>query len=200
MGNKIRKPQQQRSIEKRNRIIEAGFQLFCEKGYHNTNTAEIAKSAGVSTGIVYSYFKDKKDIFILSVENYANNVAAPLFGIFKNLKAPYDMEMVIRQIIDGITSTHTMIQSVHEEMQAMSHTDEDIRDLNCNFHKKLADSLVSAMQQLDINPTNAHEKTHIIINLVENLIHEKLYHSHDYLNYQVMTDEVVKIIIHLIAT
>ncbi len=62
--NQISEPKQQRSIEKKRRIIEAGFKLFCEKGFYKTNTAEIAKEAGVSTGIVYRYFPDKKAIFL----------------------------------------------------------------------------------------------------------------------------------------
>ena len=57
--NEIREPIQKRSIEKKEKIIKSGFELICEKGYYNTNTAEIAKAAGVSTGIVYQYFKDK---------------------------------------------------------------------------------------------------------------------------------------------
>lgn len=44
MGNsEIREPIQKRSIEKKEKIIQAGFELICEKGYYNTNTAEIAK-------------------------------------------------------------------------------------------------------------------------------------------------------------
>lgn len=35
-------PMQKRSVEKRNRIIEKGFELMCEKGFYNTNTVEIA--------------------------------------------------------------------------------------------------------------------------------------------------------------
>ena len=68
MGNaEIRKPIQKRSIEKKKKIIHAGFELICQKGYYNTNTAEIAKdqaSTPVSGGeitveanvtIVYGY-------------------------------------------------------------------------------------------------------------------------------------------------
>ena len=54
--NQIREPKQKRSIEKKEKIIEVGFELICKNGYHNTNTAKIAKEAGVSTGIVYQYF------------------------------------------------------------------------------------------------------------------------------------------------
>ena len=53
-NTKTREPQQKRSIEKKNRIIEIGFRLMCEKGYQNTTTADIAKAAGDSTGIIYS--------------------------------------------------------------------------------------------------------------------------------------------------
>ena len=51
--NSIREPKQQRAKEKKAAIVQAGYALFCEKGYHQTNTAEIAKRAGVSTGIIY---------------------------------------------------------------------------------------------------------------------------------------------------
>ena len=63
MANAIRQPVQERANEKKQKIIEAGYKLFAENGYYNTNTQEIAKAAGVSTGIVYSYFKDKKTYY-----------------------------------------------------------------------------------------------------------------------------------------
>ena len=72
MAEKVREPRQKRSIEKKRKIVTAGFQLFCEKGYYNTNTAEIAEYAGVSTGTVYSYFSDKADIYIAAFEDYLN--------------------------------------------------------------------------------------------------------------------------------
>ena len=60
----IREPIKKSSIEKKNKIIEKGFELMCTKGYHNVTCVDIAKYAGVSTGIIYQYFKDKRDIFI----------------------------------------------------------------------------------------------------------------------------------------
>lgn len=201
MGNQqIREPKQQRSIEKRNRIIEAGFQLFCEKGYHNTNTAEIAKLAGVSTGIVYSYFKDKKDIFTYSFEAYEKSVTSPIFETLKALKKPIDLPATIKQIIMMMTKSHTLGKSVHEEMQALSHTDKDIGELYCRLQSDLATNLVSRMEQFDIRPTHAYEKAHIIIDIVENLSHEIVYHQHEYLNYDIMMEEAVKVIVDMLTS
>ena len=80
-NNEIREPIQKRSIEKKEKIIKAGFELICDKGYYNTNTAEIAKAAGVSTGIVYQYFKDKHDILIAGLNNYADSIFFPTLVI-----------------------------------------------------------------------------------------------------------------------
>ena len=45
----VRVPQQDRSITTREKIVDGAYELFAEMGYHNTNTAKIAKQAGVST-------------------------------------------------------------------------------------------------------------------------------------------------------
>ncbi|MFD1909576.1 TetR/AcrR family transcriptional regulator [Paenibacillus rhizoplanae] len=54
--DKIRTPQQERSIRTKEAIIRAAMQLFSDKGFYQTNTKEIAAAAGVSTGSFYSYF------------------------------------------------------------------------------------------------------------------------------------------------
>ncbi len=51
-------------LKKKDKIVAKGFELMCENGYFNTSTNDIAKYAGVSTGIIYQYFNDKKEIFI----------------------------------------------------------------------------------------------------------------------------------------
>ena len=66
----IFEPKQKRSIEKKNQIIETGIELMIEKGYHHTTTDDIAAAAGVSTGIIYRYFRDKHEILIAGLKFY----------------------------------------------------------------------------------------------------------------------------------
>lgn len=76
----IRQPIKRTSIEKKQKIINAGLQVFSEKGYYNTTTAEIAQIAGVSTGIVYNYFKDKKDILLQALQVCFENTFKPILN------------------------------------------------------------------------------------------------------------------------
>ena len=84
--NTVREPIQKRSIEKKEKIIKYGFELICEKGYYNTNTAEIAKAAGVSTGIVYSYFTDKHDILLEGLKRFANSIFYPSVDFINDIE------------------------------------------------------------------------------------------------------------------
>ena len=68
--------------ELKSKIINAARELFVKKGYYHTNMPDIVKSAGVSIGAVYHYFKGKetlaKEIHDYSVrlleENFRNKI------------------------------------------------------------------------------------------------------------------------------
>ena len=49
---------------KRLLIIEAATRVFAEKGYQYATIADIAKAAGISTGLLYSYFENKLDVLL----------------------------------------------------------------------------------------------------------------------------------------
>lgn len=70
MDNK-KKPQQ-RTIDSRNSLLAAAYELFNEKGYYNTNSKEIATVAGISIGNFYNYFADKSEIFCCLMEMHFN--------------------------------------------------------------------------------------------------------------------------------
>lgn len=54
-------------------IIQAARKVFCERGYHNAQVSDIVREAGISTGSLYTHFKDKRDLFEqVSIENLEN--------------------------------------------------------------------------------------------------------------------------------
>lgn len=197
--SEIRVPIQKRSIEKRNRIIEKGFELLCENGYYNTNTTDIAKYANVSTGIIYQYFNDKKEIFIEGIKNYSDNIMFPILDILTNNKIEFDnLEKILGELIDVFIKKHTLSKKAHEEMIALSHLDSDIAKI---FHDKellTTKRIVKVLNANSINDQYLLEKVHIVIGIVENFCHEVVYHQHKSLNYNAMKKEVISIIIKII--
>ena len=194
-----RMPIQKRSIEKRDRIIKLGFELMCNNGYFNTNTNDIAKYADVSTGIVYQYFNDKKEIFIEGFKEYSNSIMFPILDIIKNNKISFDnVEKLLDTMLDLFIKKHTLSKKAHEEMIALTHMDSDIADIYHENEIQVTNMIVDVLKNNDICSDNLFEKVHIIIGLVENYCHEIVYHKHESINYDVMKDEVINTICYLL--
>lgn len=194
----IREPIQKRSIEKKEKIIESGFELICEKGYYNTNTAEIAKNAGVSTGIVYQYFKDKHDILIEALKKYADNIFYPMLNIPAKNFDKNSLDKIIRKMIDSFVQNHKLSKSAHEEIMAMAHLDKEVAFY---FHKRemeMTEKIYKLLVNNGFDSKNLMEKSHIAIGIIDNLCHEIVYHKHSELNYGLMTDICISAIIDIL--
>jgi len=53
-----------KSERTRQAIVDAGYRLFLNKGYHATSMREIADEVGLSLGAAYNHFHGKEDIFV----------------------------------------------------------------------------------------------------------------------------------------
>jgi AcrR family transcriptional regulator len=53
---------ERKRIELREEIVEAAFDEFSERGYHETGVADIARRVGIGHGTFYRHFENKRDI------------------------------------------------------------------------------------------------------------------------------------------
>lgn len=71
--------------ERRAQIVRAAVKLFSEQGYYTTTIQQVARQAGISTGLVYQYFRDKDDLLLLALvqvlERYEQEIPRRLEGI-----------------------------------------------------------------------------------------------------------------------
>ena len=197
MKNEKRQPQQERSIEKKNKIINASYELFSEVGYYGTNTAEIAKKAGVSTGIVYGYFRDKRDILISVLNIYIEKAFAPLFRMIDKLSAPIDIEMFVTQFIEIIIKSHKNNAKMHEALHSLTSTDEAVNNEFMLIEDQLTINITEKLSVLGINIKNDTERVHLALGIVQNFAHEVIFDKHDYIDYDIMKDLVKTILINL---
>ncbi len=71
--------------ERRGQIVRAAVTLFSAQGYYTTTIQQIAREAGVSTGLVYQYFRDKDDVLLLALllvlDSYEQEIPRRLEGV-----------------------------------------------------------------------------------------------------------------------
>ena len=70
---------------RRGQVVRAAVKLFAAHGYYTTTIQQIAREAGVSTGLVYQYFHDKDDVLLLAlmlvIDSYEQEIPPQLEGI-----------------------------------------------------------------------------------------------------------------------
>lgn len=197
--SEVREPIKKTSIAKKERIIKKGFELMCNKGYHNVSCVDIAKYANVSTGIIYQYFNDKRDIFIEGTKDYADKIMFPMLGIIDNKDVDKkNIREVLVKMIDSYIKTHTIKKEAHEELMAMSCLDKDIANIFNDREMLLTMKVSSILIKGGFNDKNIEEKVHLLIGIIDNYCHEVVYHKHKDLNYDVMKEELLDIIVNFL--
>jgi len=92
--------------QKRALILQAALKLFADEGFHSTSISRIAKSAGISKGLMYNYFKSKeallKDIVISGISDLTGTFDPNRDGILTT----EELEFFINQIFE-ILKTNT---------------------------------------------------------------------------------------------
>ncbi len=197
--SEVREPIKKTSIAKKDRIIKKGFELMCNKGYHNVSCVDIAKYANVSTGIIYQYFNDKRDIFIEGTKDYADKIMFPMLGIIDNKDVDKkNIREVLVKMINSYIKTHTIKKEAHEELMAMSCLDKDIANIFNDREMLLTMKVSSILIKGGFNDKNIEEKVHLLIGIIDNYCHEVVYHKHNDLNYDVMKEELLDIIVNFL--
>jgi AcrR family transcriptional regulator len=61
-------------------ILDAAWQLFAERGYHDVGMADVAGALGVGHGTVYRYYANKRELFSQVVDRLVERLAASLMA------------------------------------------------------------------------------------------------------------------------
>ncbi len=83
---------------RKKQLLQVALDVFIEKGYYGTSTREIARRAGVSSGLLFHYFSNKESIYLelikLGVEemkiNTESAMEAPCEYLYQTIKSIFE--------------------------------------------------------------------------------------------------------------
>jgi AcrR family transcriptional regulator len=80
----------QQAADTRAQLIQAGRELFAERGYASVGTEEIVARAGVTRGALYHHFEDKKDLFRAVHEELERDLATSIGEQIAGVEDPWE--------------------------------------------------------------------------------------------------------------
>ncbi len=197
--SEVREPIKKSSIKKKEKIIKKGFELMCEKGYHNVNSVDIAKYSGVSTGCIYQYFPDKKAIFIEGSKIYLKDICFPMLEVFEwYSKNEMSVEELVSYILEKSIQKQTLSYKAHQELMSMCYLDQDVAQIFNQNEIEVTSKIVKILKAKNCFKNNSKESIHLFIHIVNDFIYEKIYHKHFEYDYNNMYKETKKILVYLL--
>jgi AcrR family transcriptional regulator len=133
--------QQERARQSYEKLLAAAGDLFAERGFHATQTPDIAERAGMSVGGLYRYFRDKHQIFVELIHRILEA---------NRIRQDQEAEALTRALESGQTDPRSAVDGMvefvwgqHEQIPgrllqtvaAMRHQDEELAELMEQYNR-----------------------------------------------------------------
>jgi AcrR family transcriptional regulator len=196
----LRIPQQKRSIEKKNRIVEAARRVFNQNGYFSTNTAEIAKEAGLSVGSVYAYFEDKKDILLACLNKFGNDLTDEICREIGKFAENGDLLSTAKRSIEVLVKSHDdQSRLYHDEIMSLQYRDEEVKLYFTEVQKSLMSAVTNAIAAHGFVFSHSREQTFLLFQMVEAIQDELAFDKSPDIDHEILFEECARIIISMLV-
>ncbi len=127
-----RNPQQKRSVQRKEDILNVAMFLFSSKGFYNTTTNEIAKTAKISIGNLYFYFPDK-DTILMELLNRHNQ---HFLSVYDDINTAENVQLYqsdkkkwLYNLIDNLIVLHESTKNFSRELNALYYARPEVAAL-----------------------------------------------------------------------
>jgi AcrR family transcriptional regulator len=131
-----KKPQQERSIQRLEAILEAAIELFVEKGIAETTMSEIAQRAGISIGSLYQFFPQKAAVIKAVHDRFSGQLEDFIRQIFAGVQT---LDQAADRAAESLIELHALFrrQRIYMALWKAIVTDRDLSQLSGDFHEQI---------------------------------------------------------------
>ena len=125
-------------IERLRRIKDAALHIFRTQGYERSNTREIARLAGVATGTLFLYARDKRDLLFLVVNDDLDAICETSIAALDQRKPVVaQLTDLLRPIYDYFAAEPGLARTIQRESVYFDTGSEQLGEQYERFHARL---------------------------------------------------------------
>ena len=153
------RPQQARSQERVDLILDTAAEFIAEVGYEAVTTNAIAERAGISIGSLYRYFPDKDAILRGLSVRHLEQVREIYDGVFTEDMAYLPLDVVIDRIVDPFVELQVMCPAFRQFLLG-SDVSADIAAASEAMDAEIIDRLAVFLRQ--VAPDIGEERARLV--------------------------------------
>jgi TetR/AcrR family fatty acid metabolism transcriptional regulator len=148
----------QRMQDRYDAILEAAKGAFADKGFEGTSIADIARTAQISDGLVYRYFRNKRELLYEVLRKFYERILLDLeTQVFRHDAFSARLEALIRRHLEVFVSDTDLCRLFISEVRTASdYEGSSIQELNRLYTSVLIrivkDAIKAGEVRADVNP------------------------------------------------
>jgi AcrR family transcriptional regulator len=155
----------------KDRLLEAAAKVIARDGYQGARLADVAREAGLTTGAIYSNFRDKRELFLAAfdrVQQLSQNLAVD----------EENLEQVIASAPDGIRqfAESSELQILNLELALLGTRDPELRTY---LRSSERDSIDRLAKRLPEHVKDRRERAALLLGLMNGLALMRMLGSDD---------------------
>ena len=162
----------QRMQDRYDAILDAAKGAFADKGFEGTSIAGIARVAQISDGLVYRYFRSKRELLYEVLRKFYERILLDLeTQVFKHDAFPARLEALIRRHLEVFVSDTDLCRLFISEVRTASdYEGSSIQELNRLYTSVLVRIVKDAVKTGEVSPeVNPKLLRDVIFGAIEHL-------------------------------
>jgi AcrR family transcriptional regulator len=145
---------QERSVRRRERILDAAFTVFSRRGYREAGVDEVGRQADTSKGGVYFHFPTKEALFLELLRTTADRLVGKVERAIAGIEDPVERaDVALRTVLEVFAGHRTMARLfLIDAVGAGGAFQTELQRLHERFSALVTEQLAAAVEEGSIPP------------------------------------------------
>jgi AcrR family transcriptional regulator len=135
------------AAERKDQIVRATVDCITKYGYHNFSMQDVARTAGVSKGIIHYYFLNKDELMMSVLDKVAGDIERVLASEMESITdSAKKLEVFVDVCFDIVRSTKEYYQ-VNMDFWTQINQKDEVRRVIARHYNKFRDSAMAVIKE-----------------------------------------------------
>lgn len=180
--------------ERKHQIVKATVECISKFGYHNFSMQDVARTAGVSKGIIHYYFLNKDELMLSVLEQVSSNIEEVLSADLKNAPNPMEKLKIFVRVCCNVVKETKEYYQVSMDFWTQINQKEAVKRIISEhyeqFRSAISAIISSGIKNNDFRTVNANDYATYIIAVVDGISLQWLF-APDSFDHSLMVNFVV---------
>jgi TetR/AcrR family fatty acid metabolism transcriptional regulator len=186
------------AAERKDQIVRATVECITKYGYHNFSMQDVARTAGVSKGIIHYYFLNKDELMMSVLDKVAGDIERVLASEMESIPdAQRKLEVFIEVCFDIVRNTREYYQ-VNMDFWTQINQKEEVRKAIAKHYSKFRESaavvIKEGVTQGVFRPVEPREYASYVVAVIDGLSLQWLF-DESVFNYEGIVKKAARLLI-----